>query len=138
MSYQFAKVNGTRIHYDVQGEGTAVTFIHAGIVDLGMWDEQVAVFVAAGYRVIRYDLRGWGETVMPAGEFSDVDDLRGLLGHLGVEKTAARRPSRPAAFSTASSRRGAGAPARCSTSPRRTSSAVPAGWAPGDAASRAS
>jgi hypothetical protein len=39
MMYQFADVNGTKIHYEVRGEGTAVVFIHAGIVNLGMWEE---------------------------------------------------------------------------------------------------
>ncbi len=86
MSYQFAEVNGTRIHYDIQGAGTAVIFIHAGIADLTMWEPQVAAFVKAGYRVIRYDLRGWGETLMPPGEFSDLADLQGLLRIWGWRK----------------------------------------------------
>ena len=90
-TYQFAEIKGTKIHFEdvaaLTGEGTAVVFIHAGIVDLNMWDDQMEIFTK-NHRVVRYDMRGWGETAMPAGEFSDVADLRGLLGHLGVEKTA--------------------------------------------------
>ncbi|MCB8944868.1 MAG: alpha/beta fold hydrolase [Ardenticatenaceae bacterium] len=85
MSYQFVEINGTKVHFEVRGTGTAVVFIHAGIVDLRMWDEQMAVF-AEKYRVIRYDMRGWGETERPLGEFSDVADLAGLLRHLDVEQ----------------------------------------------------
>ena len=87
MSYQFVEMNGTRIHYEERGEGTAVVFIHAGIVNLHMWDEQIDVF-AQNYRVIRYDMRGWGQTVRTPGEFSDVADLHGLLQHLGVAQAA--------------------------------------------------
>jgi hypothetical protein len=36
MTYQFADVNGTRIHYDVQGQGDPLVLIHAGIAHLGM------------------------------------------------------------------------------------------------------
>lgn len=60
MTYQFASINGTRIHYEEKGEGTAVILIHAGVVNLGMWDEQIDAF-AQNYRVIRYDVRGWGK-----------------------------------------------------------------------------
>lgn len=87
MNYQFAEINGTKIHYDVQGEGTAVVFIHAGIANLGMWDEQMADFTAR-HRVVRYDLRGWGQTANPPGSFSDHDDLRQLLDLLGIEQAA--------------------------------------------------
>lgn len=87
MNYQFAEINGTQIHYDVQGEGTAVVFIHAGIANLGMWDEQMADFTAR-HRVVRYDLRGWGQTTNPPGSFSDHDDLRQLLDLLGIEQAA--------------------------------------------------
>ena len=85
MSFEFVGVNGTRIRYEVQGEGTAVVFIHAGIVDLGMWDAQMAAF-AGQYQVVRYDVRGWGQTAEPVGEFSDHADLWGLLTYLGIEQ----------------------------------------------------
>lgn len=52
------------------GSGQAVVFIHAGVVNLGMWDEQMDDF-AKNNRVIRYDIRGWGETANPPQTYSD-------------------------------------------------------------------
>jgi pimeloyl-ACP methyl ester carboxylesterase len=84
MIYQFADVNGTRIHYEERGEGTAVILIHAGVVNMGMWDDQMDAF-AQQHHVIRYDIRGWGETAVPPAPYSDHEDLHGLLTYLGVE-----------------------------------------------------
>jgi pimeloyl-ACP methyl ester carboxylesterase len=72
--------------YDVDGEGPAVVLVHEGIADRRMWEPQVEPFVAAGYRVVRYDLRGFGESELPDGPFSNLDDLHGLLEHLGIER----------------------------------------------------
>lgn len=87
MTYQFFEYNGTRIHYELRGQGTAVTFIHAGVANLDMWDDQMEAF-AAGHQTLRYDVRGWGWTARPDVSFSNHDDLRALLYHLGIEKTA--------------------------------------------------
>ena len=87
MSYQFADLNGTKIHYELRGEGTAVTFIHAGINNLNMWDDQMKAFTAV-HQVLRYDVRGWGQTARPNVNFSNHEDLKALLQHLGIEKTA--------------------------------------------------
>lgn len=85
-TYQFADLNGTRIHYEVRGEGTAVTFIHAGIANLHMWDAQMDDF-AAKHHTLRYDVRGWGETVWNDVPYSNHEDLCALLHHLDIEKT---------------------------------------------------
>jgi pimeloyl-ACP methyl ester carboxylesterase len=61
--------------------------VHAGICDHRQWDTQIAPF-AARYRVIRFDMRGFGQSDLPAGPASLSDDLRGLLDALGVERTA--------------------------------------------------
>ena len=87
MSYQFAQINGIRMHYDVQGEGEALVLIHAGIANLDIWDEQMPVF-AQHYKTLRYDVRGWGETPDPAGEYTEHGDLDALLEHLGIERAA--------------------------------------------------
>src|SRR5512141_1593856 len=53
------------------------------------WDPQVPTFTAAGYRVIRYDLRGYGRSSRPGAEpYSHVTDLRAVLDHLGVREAA--------------------------------------------------
>src|SRR5712692_3213994 len=76
---------GARLYYEVAGEGHPLLLIHAGIADSRMWDEQFSVF-AQHYRVIRYDMRGYGKTEVPAGPVSNHGDVANLLSHLHVEK----------------------------------------------------
>lgn len=83
----YAEVNGTKLWYEVDGDGPAIVLIHEGIVDSRMWEDQVAPF-AARYRVLRYDLRGFGRSPAPTAPYSDVDDLAALLDELGVERAA--------------------------------------------------
>ncbi len=78
-----ADVNGAQISYEIAGEGEPLVLVHAGIADCRMWGDQVEAF-AGRYRVIRYDLRGFGKTAMVEGPFSHHEDLRGLLDSLGV------------------------------------------------------
>ena len=80
-----AEVNGARIYYEVAGEGEPLVLVHAGIADSRMWEDQLLVF-ADRYRVIRYDMRGFGMTAMVDGPFSPHEDLRGLLDSLDVER----------------------------------------------------
>jgi 3-oxoadipate enol-lactonase len=80
-------VNGGKLYYEVTGEGQPLVFIHAGIADLRMWDDQAAFF-ADQYRVIRYDTRGFGRTTTQDVEYSNRADLLVLLDHLGVDKAA--------------------------------------------------
>jgi pimeloyl-ACP methyl ester carboxylesterase len=80
-----AEVNGTKLYYEVQGEGHPLVLIHEGIADSRMWDDQMPDF-AARYKVIRYDLRGFGKSDVPPGPYAPGDDLYALLQHLGVEK----------------------------------------------------
>lgn len=82
-----AAVNGAKLSYEIQGEGSPVVFINDGILDRRMWDDQVAAF-AARHKVIRYDFRGWGKSDLPKQQFSQVDDLYHLLQFLRIEKVA--------------------------------------------------
>lgn len=82
---QFVDINGVLTAYQVAGAGPAVVFVHAGIADLRMWDDQFDIF-AADYRVVRYDRRGAGQTPCPPGDYSLVEDLRALLDALAIDK----------------------------------------------------
>ena len=82
----FLDVPNGRLYYEVTGSGPALTLIHAGVADLTMWDEQVRVF-AERYTVIRYDTRGFGRTTLEDAPFSNRQDIRDLLDHLGVRQT---------------------------------------------------
>ncbi|MEX2547877.1 MAG: alpha/beta fold hydrolase, partial [Chloroflexota bacterium] len=82
----FVDVPGGKLYYEVEGEGPDVTLIHAGVAHLRMWDEQVAAF-RDRYRCIRYDCRGFGRTRVEDVPYSNRDDLRAVLDHLGVQRT---------------------------------------------------
>lgn len=70
------------LSYTVEGEGSPVVLVHAGVADHRMWDAVVPA-LAERHTVIRYDLRGFGESAPPTGPFSETDDLLALLDHLG-------------------------------------------------------
>lgn len=81
----FAPVNGTRLYYEVAGMGHPLVLIHAGIADSTMWDDQFAVF-AKRYRVVRFDMRGFGQSEKPPESYAPHDDLYGLLRYLDIER----------------------------------------------------
>lgn len=70
------------LSYVVEGQGPPLVLLHAGVADHRMWDAVVPA-LADRQTVIRYDLRGFGESAPPTGPFSEADDLRRLLDHLG-------------------------------------------------------
>jgi 3-oxoadipate enol-lactonase len=68
--------------------GPPVVLIHGHSVDLRLWDEQVPALTAAGYRVIRYDVRGHGRSTAPPTGYTWEDyaaDLCDLLDQVNVE-----------------------------------------------------
>lgn len=79
-----AKLNGARIHYERSGGGFPVIFLHAGIADSRMWEPQVATF-ARHFDVIRPDLRGFGDSELPATSWSPVADLLALMDELDLK-----------------------------------------------------
>jgi pimeloyl-ACP methyl ester carboxylesterase len=81
----FAEVNGARLYHEIVGDGEPLVLVHAGIADGRMWNEQLGAF-ARRYRVIRYDMRGFGRSAMVEGPFAHHEDLRALLDYLGIER----------------------------------------------------
>lgn len=80
----FADINGTRLYYEVAGAGHPLVLIHGFTLDTRMWDDQFDVF-AQRYQVVRYDVRGFGRSAVPADEpYTHHDDLKALLDHLGI------------------------------------------------------
>jgi 3-oxoadipate enol-lactonase len=77
--------NNTHLYYESAGAGEPVVLIHGFTLDTRMWDDQFLP-LARRFRVIRYDLRGFGRSGLPTDEpYSHVDDLAGLLDHLQIE-----------------------------------------------------
>ena len=89
MDGTIALLDGGHLAFEDVGEGPAVVFLHPGLWDMRTWDPQLAPFTDAGYRVIRYDLRGYGLSSRPTVEpYSHVADLCSLLDTLDVEQAA--------------------------------------------------
>lgn len=77
------------IAYEVSGPAGAdpVVLIPGFSLDRRMWRPQVDA-LAERYRVVRYDLRGHGESVPFEGPFSGYEDLRDVLDAAGIERAA--------------------------------------------------
>ena len=78
-------VAGGELYYETSGEGHPVVLIHAALGDRRLWDPQFAT-LARRYRVIRYDVRGFGRSPAPTGSYTSVDDLETLLDRLDVDQ----------------------------------------------------
>jgi 3-oxoadipate enol-lactonase len=85
-----AHVNGITINYLIDGPDNgkgAIVLINGLADDLLSWGFQVPALVEAGYRVLRFDNRGIGQTDRPAGPYSSkllADDAKALVDHLGI------------------------------------------------------
>ena len=75
----------TGLYYEVSGSGDPVVLIHAFSVDRRMWAPQIAA-LERRFRVIRYDLRGHGNSAAPSEPYAPHDDLRSVLDALGVSR----------------------------------------------------
>jgi non-heme chloroperoxidase len=78
---------GIEIYYEDHGTGQPVVLIHGYPLSGRGWDQQVPALLDAGYRVITYDRRGFGQSSQPAAGY-DYDtfaaDLSVLLEHLNL------------------------------------------------------
>ena len=65
-------LNGRNIAYDLVGPetGPVVCMTHSLASDGGMWTEQVPPLLAAGFRVLRIDMRGHGGSGPVAGDYT--------------------------------------------------------------------
>ncbi|MEM7064354.1 MAG: alpha/beta hydrolase [Cyanobacteria bacterium P01_B01_bin.77] len=79
-----ADINGAKLYYEVKGTGYPLLLLHAGIADHRMWDAQFDIFSQV-YQVIRFDLRGVGQSSMPPGAFSNYEDVHALLDFLQIK-----------------------------------------------------
>ncbi|SRR6266508_6147730 len=79
----------TEIHYEDHGSGPPVVLIHGYPLDGNSWERQQRALLAAGYRVISYDRRGFGRSSRPTVGY-DYDtfaaDLAALLEHLALDE----------------------------------------------------
>ena len=62
------------LYYEDHGSGPAVVLLHGWPVDSRSWEPQIHPLLAAGFRVITYDRRGFGQSSRPT-EGYDFDTL---------------------------------------------------------------
>lgn len=77
-----------QLFYQEFGQGKPIILIHGFPLDHTIW-EKVIPFLADKARVITPDLRGYGESPKPEGEYSMrvlADDVVALMDSLGIEK----------------------------------------------------
>jgi len=72
---------------DTGGDGPTLVLLHPGVGDSRIWDP-VLPALAAKYRVIRYDARGFGHSPAPTATFSLLRDLVTVLDHYDVKRAA--------------------------------------------------
>lgn len=75
----------TAHYFEDVGTGEPVVLLHAAIADSRQWDDQMDAFTAR-YRVIRYDMQGFGQTPAAEAPVSRADELLGLLQRRSVPK----------------------------------------------------
>jgi pimeloyl-ACP methyl ester carboxylesterase len=81
----YMEIDGGQLYYESAGEGTPVVLSHAGFLDSRMFDE-IWEPLARHFRVIRYDMRGFGKSDPVTGPVCRRDDLARLLDHLGIKQ----------------------------------------------------
>ncbi|MNK32850.1 Non-heme bromoperoxidase BPO-A2 [compost metagenome] len=79
------------LYYEDLGTGKPIVLIHGWPLSGRSWEKQVPALIEAGYRVITYDRRGFGQSSQPWNGY-DYDtfaaDLNKLLEHLDLREVA--------------------------------------------------
>jgi pimeloyl-ACP methyl ester carboxylesterase len=90
MTIRAIDVPAARLHVIDAGDPSAPTIVllHAWVVDSRAWDDVAPLLVDAGYRVGRFDTRGFGFTEATAGTFTPAADVIAVLDALGIGRAA--------------------------------------------------
>src|SRR5687768_2847555 len=90
-THREAVVNNVRLHWVEAGEGPPVLLLHGFPEFWWEWRHQIPALAQAGFRAVAPDLRGYNLSERPRGVSAYrienlVDDVEGLIRHLGVER----------------------------------------------------
>ncbi|HEU5066155.1 MAG TPA: alpha/beta hydrolase [Gaiellaceae bacterium] len=77
----------TDLYWEQAGEGPPVVLVHEGIADSRMWEPQWRPY-SEQFRVVRLDLRGFGQSPAAVGTFSWAGDVAQLLDELRLGPAA--------------------------------------------------
>lgn len=83
----FVEVNGTKLYYEIAGKGERLVLIHGSFGDRRYWDFQFQA-LSKKYRVLRYDVRGYGKSSLPKTDeaYTDTQDLNAMVDFLKINK----------------------------------------------------
>lgn len=86
----FARVDGTRLYYEITGEGTPVVFVHEFAGDSRSWEPQVRA-LSRRYRCVTFNARGYPPSDVPKSpsKYSQdihVDDIAALMDVLDIPR----------------------------------------------------
>jgi pimeloyl-ACP methyl ester carboxylesterase len=87
---KFVTIDGVPVRYLDVGQGPAVVLIHGFASSLDVW-RGIVPALAENHRVLALDLKGFGFSGRPAGDYSPVAQarlVRGFLDARGVERTS--------------------------------------------------
>jgi pimeloyl-ACP methyl ester carboxylesterase len=79
------------LYYEDHGSGKPIVLIHGYPLSGASWEKQTAVLLAAGYRVITYDRRGFGKSSQPTTGYNYdtfAEDLHKIVSQLGLSDFA--------------------------------------------------
>jgi pimeloyl-ACP methyl ester carboxylesterase len=86
----FIEVEGARVRYVDKGEGPPVVLVHGFASSLETWDAVIPTLVKK-HRVIALDLKGFGWTDRPEGDYSpwaQAKIVRAVMERRGIERAA--------------------------------------------------
>jgi pimeloyl-ACP methyl ester carboxylesterase len=91
LSGRYAELPGVKLWFvDTGGKGAPIVLLHANTGISATWENQIARFSRAGYRVIAFDRRGWGKSIADTASGpqpgSIAEDLDALADHLKLKK----------------------------------------------------
>lgn len=75
------------LYYEDHGSGKPVVLIHGYPLSGASWEKQIPILLDAGFRVITYDRRGFGNSSKPTTGYNYdtfAEDLHKIVKHLGL------------------------------------------------------
>jgi pimeloyl-ACP methyl ester carboxylesterase len=84
----FMTINGTRLNYQVKGEGIPIIFVHPPLLTKAIFNYQIAQ-LSGCYKVITFDIRGHGHSassVVPLTYPLIVEDMKQLMDDLYIHR----------------------------------------------------
>ena len=84
-NHGYLNLGDGQIHYDTAGDGFPLLLSHAAFLDRRMFDDLWEP-LAAEFRLVRYDMRGFGKSSPVNKPVSRRADLQQLLNHLGITR----------------------------------------------------